>query len=131
MGKSVAAIICAAGRSRRFSGKRNKAFVDVAGRAVFLRSVELFEERDDVKQIIKKEDHFIVSGDTDIVELGDTLKIKINEDEDYQTVAGLMSYKLGRIPGQSDKINLEDHTFEVIEIDKHRIKKVKITSDKK
>jgi 2-C-methyl-D-erythritol 4-phosphate cytidylyltransferase len=52
MGKSVAAIICAAGRSRRFSGKRNKALVDVAGRAVFLRSIELFEERDDVKQII-------------------------------------------------------------------------------
>ena len=52
MGKSVAAIICAAGRSQRFSGKRNKALVDVAGRAVFLRSVELFEERDDVKQII-------------------------------------------------------------------------------
>lgn len=52
MSKSVAAIICAAGRSRRFSGKRNKPFVDVAGRAAFLRSVELFEERNDVKQII-------------------------------------------------------------------------------
>ncbi len=52
MGKSVAAIICAAGRSRRFSGKRNKPFVDVAGRAAFLRSVELFEERADVKQVI-------------------------------------------------------------------------------
>ena len=52
MGKSVAAIICAAGRSRRFAGKRNKPFVDVAGRAAFLRSVELFEERQDVKQVI-------------------------------------------------------------------------------
>ena len=52
MDKSVAAIICAAGRSQRFSGKRNKALVDVAGRAVFLRSIELFEERNDVKQII-------------------------------------------------------------------------------
>jgi len=52
MSKSVAAIICAAGTSSRFGGKRKKAFVDVAGRAVFLRSVELFANRDDVKQIL-------------------------------------------------------------------------------
>ncbi len=49
---SVAAIICAAGASSRFGGKRKKAFVDVSGRAVFLRSVELFANRDDVKQIL-------------------------------------------------------------------------------
>lgn len=52
MSKSVAVIICAAGESSRFGGKRKKAFVDVAGRAVFLRSVELFADRDDVKQIL-------------------------------------------------------------------------------
>ena len=52
MSKSVAAIICAAGASSRFGGKRKKAFVDVAGRAVFLRSVELFSNREDVKQVL-------------------------------------------------------------------------------
>ena len=52
MSQNVAAIICAAGASSRFGGKRNKAFVDVAGRAVFLRSVELFANREDVKQIL-------------------------------------------------------------------------------
>lgn len=52
MSKSIAAIICAAGSSSRFSGKRKKPFVDVAGRAVFIRSVELFADRDDVKQIL-------------------------------------------------------------------------------
>ena len=52
MSRSVAAIICAAGVGSRFGGKRKKAFVDVAGRAVFLRSVELFSNRDDVKQVL-------------------------------------------------------------------------------
>ncbi len=52
MSKNVAAIICAAGASSRFGGKRKKAFVDVAGRAVFLRSVELFSNREDVKQVL-------------------------------------------------------------------------------
>ncbi len=52
MGQNVAAIICAAGASSRFCGKRKKPFVDVDGRAAFLRSVELFSNRDDVKQIL-------------------------------------------------------------------------------
>jgi 2-C-methyl-D-erythritol 4-phosphate cytidylyltransferase len=64
MSKSVAAIICAAGASSRFGGKRKKAFVDVAGRAVFMRSVELFSNHNDVKQIllgIAPEDEELVS----------------------------------------------------------------------
>lgn len=64
MSQNVAAIICAAGASKRFGGKRKKAFVDVAGRAVFLRSIELFSNRDDVKQVllgIAPEDEELVS----------------------------------------------------------------------
>jgi len=52
MAHKVAVIICAAGASTRFGGKRKKPFVDVAGRAAFLRSVELFSDRSDVKQIL-------------------------------------------------------------------------------
>jgi 2-C-methyl-D-erythritol 4-phosphate cytidylyltransferase len=52
MSKSVGVIICAAGASSRFGGKRKKPFVDVAGRAAFLRSVEIFTSRDDVKQVL-------------------------------------------------------------------------------
>ena len=64
MSYKVAAIICAAGPASRFGGKRKKQFVDVAGRAVFLRSVELFSNREDVKQIllgITQEDEELVS----------------------------------------------------------------------
>jgi 2-C-methyl-D-erythritol 4-phosphate cytidylyltransferase len=60
---NVAAIICAAGPGKRFGGKRHKQFVDVGGRAAFLRSVELFSNREDVKQIllaIPQEDEEIV-----------------------------------------------------------------------
>ena len=52
MSKSVGVIICAAGASSRFGGKRNKPFVDVAGRAAFLRSLELFTSREDIKQVL-------------------------------------------------------------------------------
>jgi len=63
MAKKFAVIICAAGASSRFGGKRKKPFVDVAGRAVFLRSIEFFSDKSDVKQIILaigKEDEELV-----------------------------------------------------------------------
>lgn len=64
MAKNVAAIVCAAGPGKRFGGKRKKQFVDVGGRAVFVRSVELFANRPDVKQVllgISEEDEEIVT----------------------------------------------------------------------
>ncbi|MFH1372096.1 MAG: 2-C-methyl-D-erythritol 4-phosphate cytidylyltransferase [Planctomycetota bacterium] len=64
MSAKIAAIICAAGPGKRFGGKRRKQFVDVAGRAAFLRSVELFSNRENVKQIllgIPQEDEEIVN----------------------------------------------------------------------
>jgi len=50
--KDVAVIICAAGAGARFGGDRKKPFVEVAGRAAFIRSIEFFVDRDDVKQIL-------------------------------------------------------------------------------
>ncbi|HEX42634.1 MAG TPA: 2-C-methyl-D-erythritol 4-phosphate cytidylyltransferase [Phycisphaerales bacterium] len=52
MADSVAAIICAAGPGSRFGGKRKKQFMDVDGRAVFLRSVEMFCDRPQIKQVL-------------------------------------------------------------------------------
>lgn len=88
---------------------------------------EIHDEYDtDIIQIVKENDYFIVKGDTDVEDLGDTLKIKIEEDDDYQTVAGLMSFLLGKIPGMGDHVELENYSFEVTEVEKNRIKKVKI-----
>lgn len=50
--KNISVIICAAGAGARFGGDRKKPFVEVGGRAAFLRSIEFFANRDDVKQII-------------------------------------------------------------------------------
>lgn len=89
MSKSVAAIICAAGASKRFGGKRKKPFVDVAGRAAFLRSVELFSDRDDVKQIllaIATEDEELVSVKWGVNLKFFNVKICFGGDERFDTV---------------------------------------------
>jgi 2-C-methyl-D-erythritol 4-phosphate cytidylyltransferase len=57
---NIAVIICAAGSSKRFvkeqlhrlEAAKKKQFADVAGRPAFLRSIEFFAGRDNVKQII-------------------------------------------------------------------------------
>jgi len=57
---NIAVIICAGGSSKRFvkdqkhnlEAIKKKQFADVAGRPAFLRSVEFFADRDNVKQII-------------------------------------------------------------------------------
>jgi 2-C-methyl-D-erythritol 4-phosphate cytidylyltransferase len=49
---NVAAIICAAGRAKRFGGKKRKPFAEVGGRALFLRSIEVFSGRHDVRQVL-------------------------------------------------------------------------------
>jgi len=89
MSKKVGVIICAAGASRRFGEKRKKPFVDVDGRAVFLRSIEIFSSRDDVKQIllaISPEDEELVN-----VKWGPNLKffntaVCFGGDERFDTV---------------------------------------------
>lgn len=52
MPRKVAVLIPAAGSSSRFKGNKKKQFAEIAGRAVFLRSIEAFADRDDVCQII-------------------------------------------------------------------------------
>jgi len=52
MSLKVAVLIPAAGASRRHKGKRKKQFTDVDGRAVFLRSIERFADREDVSRVI-------------------------------------------------------------------------------
>jgi len=93
---------------------------------------EIQDEYDeDIEQIIQEKDYFLVKGDTDIYELGDVTGMEIEEDEDFQTVSGLMSFKLGKIPRKNEKVVIYDHIFQVTEIEKNRILKVKIYREKK
>ena len=50
--KRISVIVCAAGAGARFGGNKKKPFVEVGGRAAFLRSIEYFSARDDVQQIL-------------------------------------------------------------------------------
>jgi CBS domain containing-hemolysin-like protein len=80
--------------------------------------------------IVRNKDHYIVKGETEIEEINDKLKIGLDEQKDYQTITGLLSYKLGRIPKTSDIISQNDYIFEVLETEKNRVKRVRIYKSK-
>ena len=88
--KKLAVIVCAAGAGVRFGGGRKKPFIEVAGRAAFVRSIDFFANRDDIKQIILA----ISPGDEEMVKLkwGANLsfsgaKLCYGGDERFETVA--------------------------------------------
>lgn len=88
--KKLAVIVCAAGAGVRFGGGRKKPFIEVGGRAAFVRSIDFFANRDDIKQIILA----ISPGDEEMVKLkwGANLsfsgaKLCYGGDERFETVA--------------------------------------------
>lgn len=88
--KKIAVIICAAGASARFGGDKKKPFVELGGRAAFLRSIEAFSSRNDVAQILLS----ISPEDDELVQLkwGPTMgfygvKIVHGGKERFETVA--------------------------------------------
>ena len=52
MSLRVAVLIPAAGAGSRFAGKTRKQFAEIKGRAVFMRTIEAFADREDVKKIV-------------------------------------------------------------------------------
>jgi putative hemolysin len=89
------------------------------------------EYDDDSEPIIRDRDGYTVRGDIAIYELNEALGIEIDDTEDYQTVAGLISCKLGKIPSPQDKVTVEGYVLEVKEMEKNRIKTVRIYHGKK
>lgn len=74
---------------------------------------------------VLNENTFNVDGSTSIEELSELLNIKLPEG-DYDTVAGMVVEKLGRIPSDSEHpcVQINNILFTVKEVEEHRISKI-------
>ena len=80
------------------------------------------------EEVTQTGDHtFEVDGSIDIEELSDLLDVKLPEGE-YDTVAGFIMDRIGRIPGEDEHpvVTYENASFTVQEVDDRRIEKVHI-----
>lgn len=84
-----------------------------------------YDDENDEGIVVVKEDEYIVDGSARLDEIGDLIGINM-ESEEFDSVGGLIIDELGRFPEQSEEISLHNMRFIVEEVDKNRIKKVRI-----
>lgn len=85
------------------------------------------DEEEDIKKI--SEDKYIVDSRTSIEDLNEELGVNLNED-DFETVGGLVFELFGRIPLNGESVDFEDINFKVVDIDGHKINKIEISINK-
>ena len=77
---------------------------------------------------IRREDgSWLLDGQIPLTDLAQHLALEWPDpdiDEDFETVSGLIHWRLGRIPRTTDSIRWQGWTFEVVDMDGQRIDKV-------
>jgi CBS domain containing-hemolysin-like protein len=68
---------------------------------------------------------YAVSGDAEVEKLEDLFDLELAENN-YVTVSGLIMQDLERLPKQGEKFEVKGLSFEVLEVDQKRIKKLKV-----
>ena len=85
---------------------------------------EYDDERNELIQVVK-EDEYIVDGSAKLHEISDLIGVSM-ESEDLDSVGGLILEELGRIPEEKEEVSIGNVRFVVEDLDKNRIKKVRI-----
>ena len=68
------------------------------------------------------------SGRCEIAELNDTYHLDINEDDDYQTLAGYVLHSTGTIPEQGEVIVLGNLTIEILKKSANRLELLRVVT---
>ncbi|WP_032123240.1 HlyC/CorC family transporter [Clostridium amazonitimonense] len=84
-----------------------------------------YDDEDDREIDVIKEDEYIVSGSAKLDDINDLIGTSI-ESEEFDSVGGFIIGQLGRFPDMGDNVQYENIKFVIEDIDKNRIKKVRI-----
>ena len=80
-------------------------------------------------QIIKRDNNsWLIDGSTPIEDIKHALDIaEMPDDENYETIAGFMMYKLRKIPRPADAVKFDAYKFEVVDVDHFKIDQLLVT----
>lgn len=84
-----------------------------------------YDDEGDSDIVVVKEDEYIVDGSARLDHIGDLIGVTM-ESEEFDSVGGLVIGELGRFPEKAEEVKLNNIRFVVEEVDKNRIKKVRI-----
>jgi CBS domain containing-hemolysin-like protein len=80
-------------------------------------------------QVLREADgNLVMRGSTTIDDVEELLGVQFGEksDEAVTTIAGLLSHVSGKVPATGDKIDLEGHSFEVLEANQQKVLRVRV-----
>ena len=81
------------------------------------------------QQIIKRDNHsWLIDGSTPIEDVKHVLEIEeFPENENYETIAGFIMYRLRKIPRPANAVEYAGYKFEVVDIDHYKIDQLLVT----
>ena len=86
--------------------------------------IEDEHDRDDLLEEKLSDTHFRFSARIEIDYINEQYNLNIPESEDYETLGGLVLYKLANIPEKNSKLKIEGFTFVVEEVTDRRIETI-------
>ncbi len=78
----------------------------------------------EAKVVVREDGSLLVAGWMPVDEFADRIGLTLDEDRDYETVAGLVLEEMGSLPDLGEHIDLDGWRIEVIDLDGRRIDKL-------
>jgi putative hemolysin len=85
------------------------------------------DDQDEPKAVQQTDGSWLLDGMITLEEFQDLLGIDKLPEGDYQTLAGFVISQMGRIPAAADRFEWGGYSFEVIDMEGHRVDKVSVT----
>lgn len=88
----------------------------------------VYQDQDEQQIIARGEGSWLVDGVTSIDDVKKVLEIEVlPEEATYETIAGFMMYMLKSIPKKAAKVEYDNYTFEVVDVDNFKIDQLLVT----
>jgi CBS domain containing-hemolysin-like protein len=89
---------------------------------------ELFDEQEEETPQIKKlaDDEYLVDGSIAVKDLNEELSLNLPELSDYNTLAGFILTRLGRIPTEGEELAAGTIVFSIEKVAQRRVVRVKV-----
>ena len=88
----------------------------------------VYQDQDEQQIIARGEGSWLIDGVTSVEDVKKVLGIeKLPEEDTYETIAGFMMFMLKSIPKKAAKVEFENYTFEVVDVDNFKIDQLLVT----
>ncbi len=82
------------------------------------------EDEDNI--VMESKGQYRVKAITEIDSLNETLGTNFSDDDDYDTIGGLVLKKFGRLPSRDESVIIDDYTFTILRADSRRLLMLKV-----